>query len=30
METFCESYGLKNLTKVPTCHKNPKIPLAST
>ena len=23
METFCESYGLKNL-KVPTCHKNPQ------
>ena len=22
METFCESYGLKNLTKVPTCYKN--------
>ena len=25
METFCESYGLKNL-KVPTCHKNPQNP----
>ena len=24
METFCESYGLKNLIKVPTCHKNPQ------
>ena len=23
METFCESYGLKSLIKVPTCHKNP-------
>ena len=22
-ETFCESYGSKNLIKVPTCHKNP-------
>ena len=22
METFCESYGSKNLIKVPTCHKN--------
>ena len=26
METFCESYGLKNLIKVATCHKNPKNP----
>ena len=26
METFCESYGLKNLLKVPTCHKNPQNP----
>ena len=26
METFCESYGLKNLIKVPTCHKNPQNP----
>ena len=24
METFCKSYGLQNLIKVPTCHKNPK------
>ena len=24
METFCESYGLKNLIKVPTCYKNPQ------
>ena len=23
METFCESYGLKNLVKAPTCYKNP-------
>ena len=22
METFCGSYELKNLIKVPTCHKN--------
>ena len=26
METFCESYGLKNLIKVTTCHKNPQNP----
>ena len=26
METFCESYGLKNLIKVPTCYKNPQNP----
>ena len=26
MEEFCESYGLKNLIKVPTCHKNPPNP----
>ena len=26
METFCESYGLKNLCKVPTCYKNPQNP----
>ena len=26
MEAFCESYELKNLIKVPTCHKNPKNP----
>ena len=26
METFCESYGLKNLIKVPTCYKNPQKP----
>ena len=25
-ETFCESYGLKNLIKVPTCYKNPQNP----
>ena len=24
METFCETYGLKNLIKVPTCYKNPQ------
>ena len=24
MEAFCESYGLKNVIKVPTCHKNPQ------
>ena len=24
METFCESYGLKNLIKVHTCRKNSK------
>ena len=24
MEKFCEFYGLKNLIKVPTCHKNPQ------
>ena len=24
MVTFCESYALKNLIKVPTCHKNPQ------
>ena len=23
METFCEASGLKNLIKVPACHKNP-------
>ena len=23
-ELFCESYGLRNLIKVPTCHKNPQ------
>ena len=26
METFCESYGLKNLIKVPTCYKNSQNP----
>ena len=26
METFREFYGLKNLIKVPTCHKIPKNP----
>ena len=26
METFCEPYGLKNLIKVPTCHKNSQNP----
>ena len=26
MEKFSESYGLKNLIKVPTCHKNPQNP----
>ena len=26
METFCESYGLKNLIKAPTSHKNPQNP----
>ena len=26
IETFCESYGLKNLIKVPTCYKNPQNP----
>ena len=26
IETFCESYELKNLIKVPTCHKNPQNP----
>ena len=26
METFCESYGSKNLIKVPTCHKNAQNP----
>ena len=26
METFCESYGSKNLIKVPTSHKNPPNP----
>ena len=26
METFCESYWLKNLVKVPTCYKNPQNP----
>ena len=26
METFCESYGLKKLIKVPTCYKNPQNP----
>ena len=26
METFCESYGSKNLINVPTCHKNPPNP----
>ena len=25
METFCQSYGLKNLIKASTCHKNPPI-----
>ena len=25
-ETFCDSYGLKNLIKVPTCYKNPQNP----
>ena len=25
-ETFCESYGLKNLIKVLTCYKNPQNP----
>ena len=24
MERFCGSYWLKNLIKVPTCHKNPQ------
>ena len=24
MKTFCESHGLKNLIKVPTCYKNPQ------
>ena len=24
IERFCESYWLKNLIKVPTCHKNPQ------
>ena len=24
MGAFCESYGLKNVIKVPTCHKNPQ------
>ena len=26
METFCGSYGLKNLIKVATCYKNPQNP----
>ena len=26
IETFCESYGLKNLIKVLTCYKNPQNP----
>ena len=26
MEAFCESFGLKNFIKVPTCHKNPQNP----
>ena len=26
METFCESYGSKNLIKDPTSHKNPPNP----
>ena len=26
METFCESYGLKNLIQVPTCYKNTQNP----
>ena len=26
IETLCESYRLKNLIKVPTCHKNPQNP----
>ena len=26
MESFCENYNLKNLTKQPTCYKNPNKP----
>ena len=26
MKISCESYGLKNLIKVPTCYKNPQNP----
>ena len=26
IETLCESYGLRNLVKVPTCYKNPQNP----
>ena len=26
IETFCESYGLRNLVKAPTYYKNPQNP----
>ena len=26
IKTLCESYGLRNLVKVPTCYKNPQNP----